>query len=154
MDIKNINTFYFGSSAGGMMSMILATKHKYSNAIVNNPQMITYNYLEGKPLTYIKNRFFEDYTQEEFIEKFRDRLSVPYLITQQNYIPRTLYILNKLSKIDYEEQFLPFTEEIEASGVNKTKIEYMIYNNKGLGHNPLPKERTIKIINAVLEGLF
>lgn len=154
LDIKSSNTFYYGSSAGGMMSMILATKHKYTNAIVNNPQMITYNYLEGKPLTYIKNRFFQNYTQEEFIEKFKDRLSVPYLITQQNYIPRTLYILNKLSKIDYEEQFLPFTEEIEASGVNKTKIEYMLYNNKGLGHNPLPKERTIKIINAVLEGLF
>src|SRR5699024_3294470 len=58
---KNSNTFYFGSSAGGMMSMILATKHMYSNAIVNNPQMFTYNFMEGTHLNYIRKKHFSEY---------------------------------------------------------------------------------------------
>lgn len=154
LDIKHSDTYYYGSSAGGTMSMILAIKHKYSNAIVNNPQMITSNYLHGKPLNYIKNYFFKSYTQEEFMENFKDRLSVPYLMNIENYVPKTLYILNKLSKIDYEEQFLPFSEEIESYDINNSKIEYILYNNKGLGHNPLPKEKTIRLINATLDGIL
>src|SRR5699024_9246621 len=80
LEISHDNCIYYGSSAGGMMSMVLAIKHRYSKAIVNNPQMITYNYMNGKPLSYIKNNFFEKYTYDEFIEKFRDRLSIPYLM--------------------------------------------------------------------------
>lgn len=146
--------FYYGSSAGGMMSMFLSIKHKSSKAIVNNPQMITPNYLDGKVVSFIRKNFFKEYTQEDFIEKFKDRLSIPHLIKQEEYVPKALYILNKLSESDYEKQYIPFVKELEESSVNTSNLEYLLYNNKGLGHNPLPKERTVKIINAALEGVF
>lgn len=154
LEVSHDNCIYYGSSAGGMMSMILAIKHRYSKAIVNNPQMITYNYMNGKPLSYIKNNFFKQYTYEEFLYKFKDRLSVPYLMKQQNYVPRVLYVLNKLSPMDYEDQFLPFIKELEDSELNTIKIEYLLYNHSGLGHNPLPKERSVKIINAAIDDIF
>ena len=38
LSIQPENTYYYGSSAGGFMSMYLATLHKDTKAIVNNPQ--------------------------------------------------------------------------------------------------------------------
>lgn len=154
LEIPSNKSFYYGSSAGGMMAAYFSIKHKCSKAIVNNPQMITSNYMDGKALSFIRNNFFKEYSQEDFIERFKDRLSIPYIIKEDEYIPRMLYILNKLSETDYECQYLPFIKELDDSGLDASNIEYLLYNNKRLGHNPLPKERTIKIINAVLEGLF
>lgn len=154
LEFSHDNCIYYGSSAGGMMSMILSIKHRYSKAIVNNPQMITYNYMNGKPLSYIKNNFFKDYTYDEFVEKYKERLSIPHLMKEQNYVPRVLYILNKLSPMDYEDQFLPFVKEIENSELKMNKIEYLLYNHSGLGHNPLPKGRSVKIINAAIDDIF
>jgi hypothetical protein len=154
LEIKSDSTFYYGSSAGGFMSMILSIKHRYSKAIINNPQLILKNYIDGKPLSFIRNNFFKQYSQEEFIKKFPDRISIPYLMNAQNYVPRVLYIFNRESLEDYEKQYLPFLEELSDYNIDQSKIEYLIYHHKSLGHNPLPKERTIKIINSALEKVF
>lgn len=154
LNIKNDKSFYYGSSAGGTMSMMLSIKHQHSKAIVNNPQMMTYNYLDGKPLAYLRKKHFSNYTEEEFKENFKERISVPDLIKQKNYLPKCVYILNTESPIDYQKQYLPFIKELNDSGISTKNIEYLLYNNKGLSHNPLSKDRTIKIINAALESVF
>lgn len=154
LEIKSDNTYYYGSSAGGFMSMILSIKHRYSKAIVNNPQIILNNYIEGKPLSFIRNNFFKKYTHDEFLNKFPERISVPYLMNEQNYVPRVLYIFNRESIEDYEKQYLPFLEELNQYSIDSSKIEFLIYHHKGLGHNPLSKDRTIKIINGALEKVF
>lgn len=150
LGIQNEDTYYYGSSAGGMMSMMLAIKHKGSTAVVNNPQMIPNNYAEGKPLNFIRNNFFKEYSKDEFLDIFRDRISVPYVIINENYLPRTLYILNRMSEGDFKDQYLPFTKILTEAGIDTSNIQYLIYSNQKLGHNPLPKNRTINLINAIL----
>lgn len=154
LEVKSDKTIYYGSSAGGFMSILLAIKHRYSKAIVNNPQMILKNYISGKPLSYIRNNFFKKYSQVDFIQKYQERISVTYMMKQEKYVPRVLYIFNKESKEDYHQQFLPFLDELKEYDIDATKIEYLIYHHKGLGHNPIPKIRTTKIINAALVKVF
>lgn len=152
ISIKSEDTYYYGSSAGGTMSMILGIKHRGSKVIVNNPQMILENYLEGLPLKYLVNKFFKNYSFEEFCQEFKNRISIPHLLTTENYIPETLWILNRHSKVDYEQQYLPFIKELDDAGINTMNIEYLIYNYKNLGHNPLSKSRTLKLLNSYVGG--
>lgn len=154
LTINAEDTFYYGSSAGGFMSLVLSIKHRNTKAIVNNPQLILQNYIEGKPLSFIRNNFFKGFSQQEFIEKYQDRISIPYIMNQENYVPKMLYLLNRASLEDYNQQYLPFLERIKHYNIDSTNIEYLIYQHESYGHNPLPKDRTVKIINSALENNF
>src|SRR5699024_4888858 len=106
------------------------------------------------PVEKINKKFFNNYSKEEFIDIFEERLSVPYLIKQEAYVPRSIYIFNKASMVDYKDQYVPFVREINGAGLDLSNIQYYIYSDRKLGHNPLHKINTIKIINATLDGLF
>lgn len=154
LNVEDKNTLYYGSSAGGMMSMMLSIYHTSTKVVVNNPQMFVYNYLDGKPLSFLRQKFFKEYSQPEFIKKYITRLSVPHFMKVKNYIPQTLFILNKKSVQDFDKQYLPFIEFMRTEDVDESAIQYLIYTDKHSGHNPLNKTKTINIINSSLKGEF
>lgn len=149
LKINAENTAYFGSSAGGFMSLVLASKLVGSTAIVNNPQTYVYNYLPG-PVNSMFRTCYPGLERDEIINKFNHRLSAAASIKQNGYVPKIYYFQNKQCEADMNNHFIPFTKEMEASGENIVDINYILYNNEKLGHNPLPKERTI---NWVIKGV-
>lgn len=150
--IENSDVYYYGSSAGGTMSIMLATMHQDSLAIANNPQAYSYKYLKGQAVEKIRLKNFPDLDTNQLLIKYSDRFSITECFKKHNYIPKTLYIFNGYSVTDYDIQYVPFLEELRSAEFNLSNIEFLMYHDKKLKHGPLPKLRTIKLINDTLNS--
>ncbi|WP_053433603.1 hypothetical protein [Sporosarcina globispora] len=142
LKLKETNTAFFGSSAGGFMSLVLASKVKGSTAIVNNPQTYVYNYLKG-PVNSMFKVCYPGLERDEIIKRYNHRLSAVEAFKYNGYTPRVFYFQNKQCASDMENHFIPFSEEIEKDNEDINNVIYVLYNNEKLGHNPLPKDKTI-----------
>lgn len=147
LNLKNNNVLYYGSSAGGTMSIMLATMHQQSQAVVNNPQAYTNRYLKGQVVERIRLKHFSELETTELLNTFPARFSITECFKNHNYIPKVLYVFNGYSFTDYEKQYIPLIEELRTTDFDISKIEFLMYHDKKLKHGPLPKSRTIKLIN-------
>lgn len=146
-DIKDGKTTYFGSSAGGTMSMILASMHKESYAIVNNPQTRVEHFYSGNHLRKIIKAYFPNFTESEFIKVFKDRISVVEAFKKNDHCPNVIYILNRQSYFDMNIDYKFFVEGMEKNNLSMNSVNFLIYNDEIKGHNPISKTNTINIIN-------
>lgn len=150
---KYDNTYFYGSSAGGFMSMILASMLKGSTAIVNNPQTIFTNYHPG-PVKKLLNAL--DISEETAITDYEERVNVVSSFRKYGYIPRIYYLQNAFAKNDMENHLIPFLNEIKKlvglDIYNNLKIE--LYFNHKLGHNPIGKTQTINFIKNIIYNKY
>lgn len=144
------NVFYYGSSAGGTMSLILSSMHLGSNAIVNNPQIRVEKFLSGRTINEIREELFTSHSEVEFLNEFNDRLSVPIAFKKYNYVPKTIYLFNRLAYGDYGIHYKALIEDTKLSNVNLDNINFLMYNKPELGHNPISKDNTISILNTYI----
>lgn len=151
LNIEPANTVYFGSSAGGFMSMAMASENKGSKAIVNNPQNYVFNYHKGS-VNKLFSVIFPNEDRSDIIEKYKDRLSITKIISQNNYFPEIHYLQNRLCKSDMENQVAPLIKMIDRYNINSEKLNFVLYNNKKAGHNPMNKQSTINYINGILDN--
>lgn len=147
LDIAENNITFFGSSAGGTMSMILASMHKGTRAVVNNPQIRVEKFYTGNHLRKIINEFFPQYTESEFIDEFKNRISVVEAFKENRHCPEVVYILNRKSHFDVNIDYKLFIEDMENHSLSMDSVNFIIYNNESKGHNPISKENTVSIIN-------
>src|SRR5699024_10074962 len=150
LNIENKNIYYYGSSAGGFMSILMSIEHKFTTAIVNNHQKSVMRYRE-RHRKLIFNKVFKSMTEDEIISEYGERISLVDAIVSQNYVPRIYYLQNALYDFDMEQHFNPFIEEMKNNALSTRKITYILYNNEKLGHDPLPKNETLKYINSLVE---
>ena len=150
LNIENTNVLYYGSSAGGTMSVMLATMHKGSSALVNNPQAYTYKYLKGQVVEKIKLKHFPNWDTAQLISTYPERFSITACFKKNNHIPNILYVFNGYSFTDYDKQYIPLSEELRSSSFDISNIEFLMYHDKKLKHGPLSRDRTVKLINANL----
>lgn len=151
LNIEPSNVLYFGSSAGGFMSMYLATLHKGSKSVVNNPQCYVHRY-DKTNVERLYNTILPDYSEEHIKKKYALRLSITSLFKQEQYVPETYYIQNRLCETDMRRHFNPLCDMLNKYNISSSNIKFILYNNKKLGHAPIPKEQSINFVNQVLEG--
>ncbi|QPS99827.1 hypothetical protein I6G41_01835 [Staphylococcus equorum] len=48
----------------------------------------------------------------------------------------------------------PFIQMLDKYGIDSEPIEFILYNNKKSGHNPMDKEDTLNFINLVITKQF
>ena len=149
LNFKNENIFYYGSSAGGFMSMGLSSMHDKSTAIVNNPQTYVYNYFESY-VNDLVEKVFIDKNKNEVFKECAERFSITALFKKYKRVPNVHYIQNRLCKSDMRNQYLPFLKIVDKYNVDATPINFILYNNYKSGHNPLGKDDTLKIINSII----
>lgn len=142
--IPNNKTFFYGSSGGGYMSIILAGYLKAKAAIVNNPQT------DIRKATYSAFKNFKQYIlKDEIIVK---RANLVEFFKSINYVPRIIYYQNLACEFDMDKHVLPFIDELknleEEYFINNVSFEFYLDNE--LGHNPMPKEETIEILNKII----
>jgi len=146
-------TIYYGSSAGGFLAMMMATLHKNSVAIANNPQVHVREYSQSSRYLNLLKANFTDMTEQEIMSQYSIRFNAMELMTKENYVPKTFYLLNRLSPLDMDEQYRPFTEFLEKrSQVEKEKVQFLLYGAEG-GHNGIyPRDKNAGLVNAYLKG--
>lgn len=150
INVTSPNVIYFGSSAGGFMSLMFSILHKNSNAIVNNPRIYAY---KSSSINSIYKGLFPGLTPQKINKKYGGRLSVTYLMNKRNYVPNVLYILNRDSKSDYQEQYIPFIKMAEKYNINLSKISFWLYSDKNNPHDFISREKTAAIIKLYQQKL-
>src|SRR5699024_1946412 len=151
LKITNENVIYFGSSAGGFMSLMLATLHKGSLAIPNNPQVWVRLDSQTSRAKNLYNEIFPEMNEKEIFSMFSNRLSVISMMKQENYIPNIFYLLNRYSNKDYEEQYKPFKEFLDKRNmIENSHIEFLMYHSDK-GHSGIyDRKKTADLINSFL----
>ncbi|MBF9296653.1 YqiA/YcfP family alpha/beta fold hydrolase [Mammaliicoccus sciuri] len=150
LQIESQNVVYCGSSAGGFMSMYLATLHKGSTAVVNNPQCYVDRY-DKVNVEKLYTKIFPNRSRDYIKKQYALRLSITSLFRKQKYVPKIYYIQNRLCETDMTRHFDPFCSFLDKYEINSSNIKFILYNNKKLGHNPISREATVNFVNQVLE---
>jgi len=150
LEINNKSTYYFGSSAGGYMSILLSTLHEKSKAIVINPQIYLNSHYNHKAVTWLLNKLFKDLSRNEIIENYRDRLSVISFFKKYKRIPEIYYFQNRYCLEDVNVHLDPFLDDLTKYNIDASSIKIIQYHSKTLGHNPPDKAVTIKILKGII----
>lgn len=153
MSIGKDKTLFYGSSAGGFMSLMLAGYIRDTFALVNNPQTIVWNYYD-RHVNAMFNSAHPRLSREKLIEKYPERLNIVSFYERINYVPKILYLQNLASERDLTHHLNPFIEglgklELEDF-IERVKVE--LYFNKDLGHSPLKQSETLFYINNTINN--
>ncbi|GAA0421770.1 hypothetical protein GCM10008934_10290 [Virgibacillus salarius] len=143
------DTFYYGSSAGGFMSLMLSTMMKGSTAIVNNPQTIFTNYQEVHVNKLMRAL---NITKEIAENKYKDRVNTIHNFKKYNHVPKIKYLQNSVVEHDVNNHLIPFIsglKDIDESIITN-KLQVDLYFDHKLGHNPVGKKATIQYIKDAL----
>ena len=144
------NMVFYGSSAGGFMSIMLSTMIKRSIAIAEIPQLDLTDYY---PIHWnrIKKYCFGDIGEEEIKSKYYNRISVVEQIKKEKYIPNAYLILDCSCQEDYVNMYLPFFNILnQLPYENKNHIRIRI-DGKHQGHHVLDKESAMELVKNVFK---
>lgn len=150
LNVEDHQVTYYGSSGGGFISMMLAIYHQNSRAIVNNPQTYVHRYSRNHVLKAYQF-VFGNISFNEVNQTYANRVSATSLMKKCNYIPEILYIQNRLSHRDMEDHVMPFTQMLDKYNLDSSRINFLLYNDKKSGHNPLPKDKTVELVNLFMK---
>lgn len=149
LKIKNDKVYYFGSSAGGFMSMLLAAMHDQTTAIVNNPQTAVLEFNKTH-VSELCETIFPGMQKDEILKDYAYRLNVVDAFEQSDYLPKLFYLQNRKCDRDMETQYNPFIRGLRRRKINESKFSYILYNDYERGHNPLVKDDLIREIHKII----
>jgi len=152
MAVTAEDTYFFGSSAGGFMSLYYSILMKGSTAVVNNPQTKVLNYLRPFAKSVIRHSYGIDEI-EDMEESLLYRLDIAEAIRHHGYFPEKIYYFqNQSCEGDIEKQLNPFLDTLKSNGIDPKGLDIISYFDDQLGHNPIRKNDTVNIINKILNG--
>jgi hypothetical protein len=153
------NVLFYGSSAGGFMSLILAGFIKDSTALVNSPQTCLTRWLKV-PVQQVFDLSYPGLSEQEIMKLFPERINVIKFYNHIKYVPKIYYLQNAACIYDVTNHLIPFLSGLqnmdEGCVVNKVKVDLYYYKEPGPavlpelgGHGALGKQETIDYINQV-----
>ncbi|WP_346205567.1 prolyl oligopeptidase family serine peptidase [Aeromonas salmonicida] len=147
LKIKHNNICFYGSSAGGFSSLILAPFFNGAKAIVNNPQTNFLKYHKQNVTTLLRE-CFNSITPDEYAEKY-SYFSASRVMTENVEIPDIYYYQNIADDFHLRNHLIPFIKELKNFNILKCyeRLNVYLYDDIKTGHNPLSKSQTINIIN-------
>lgn len=142
-DVENKRVYFYGSSSGGFMSLILAGFLRGSMAIVNNPQTIVYNYYK-RHVDRLFHVTASHMSWNDIITQFKTRLNAIEFYDSINYLPKIHYLQNIACEHDMNKHFTPFIERffLGEKGHAGKRISVHLYRDDEKGHNPMDFEQT------------
>lgn len=156
-NIDESDVAFFGSSAGGYVSLKVADSFPSSKIIVINPQIFTYQYSE-RVFNELLGYSYEGETKDSALAKYRDRLEVQ-IDLEKRQAP-IFYYQNMHDRHHVTKHLTPFIESLDShqyqtkkeNSIFKVlkKLNVLYYNDPTNGHSPPGKEQTLQIIDDVI----
>lgn len=143
---------YYGSSAGGFMALALLGDDEGASAVVNNAQ---FDWTRWMPtgLNPLREARFGNMLPLDLRRRYPLRTNVLQLLAKRDRPVRIDYHVNLASKHDREIDH-PMLEEFVRSFPHLTKdVRVFPYKDSKAGHNPLPKNRTLELLNERFPSL-
>jgi hypothetical protein len=151
INLKKEKTLFYGSSAGGFMSLLLGGLLKGSKVLVNNPQTIVWNYYDRHV-----NAMFEttkpSLSRKEIIESYSEKLNVRDFYKKIKYVPEITYLQNVTSERDLTHHLNPFILGLShlSDDYYTKEMKIQLYSDIKRGHNPIGINETIyRIKNTI-----
>ncbi|OZT76899.1 hypothetical protein [Salinicoccus roseus] len=143
--------FFYGSSAGGFMSMMLASMNEGTTAIVNNPQTDVLSYYESA-VTPMLEHVYGTADRGIIMEEYGYRLNICEAFKHYGHFPPIHYFQNRLSGEDMKKHVAPFISNVLSEGFDMSRLYMHHYFDRDAGHGPLSREGTIRMLEAVMDG--
>lgn len=139
-----VRPLLYGSSAAGIPAFHIANIIGSSCTLyLNNVQTDARRYF-SKHYKYMISCSFKGISIPSFEEKYTNRISICGEI--RNF---KIYMTQNISdEFHYTNHFLPFVESDKISGV--AEGIYIVYNDLASGHDVMPREIELKVINNLL----
>lgn len=141
---------YFGSSAGGFMSLALLSVDPRSRAIINNAQFDWTRWMEGA-VNSLRHARFQGRTPHQIRQSHRLTANVLQRLIDDQTPVRCDYYVNMASAHDAKRS-LPEMERFIADHPELSQeVRIHRYSDPGRGHNPLTKEETLAILRHAFD---
>jgi hypothetical protein len=153
------NTIFYGSSAGGFMSLFLAGYIKDSLALVNSPQTCLSKWLQT-PVRQVFELSYQTSSIDDVMKLFPERINVIKFYQSIKYVPKIYYLQNAYCEYDIKGHVIPFIDGLQKMGsgcvVNPVKLDFYYIVQPGPpilpaigGHGALGITDTIKYMNKI-----
>ena len=142
---KNSDVFLYGTSGGGIPGFNVAKKIPKCTLYVSNIQTDAskYHYRSYKKMIQVS---YPKLSEIAILENMKDRISVDNIDGCFNLI----YSQNKSDSFHYENHFKSYITSRPAAPLSDNS--FLLYDDPETGHNPLPRNIEINIINCMLAG--
>jgi len=142
--------FFYGSSAGGFASLMMAGLLNGATAIAEIPQTDMRKYHVKSALEALLAHCYDGMSLDEVSSEYADRLSVADLYLRLGRVPNIVYIQNIADTIHLRNHMLPFLESLEgllSKGTSRLLIEmYSGRTKNGDGHVAAPRALVGRVI--------
>ncbi len=137
---------YFGSSAGGFLSLAMAAYDPGSLAQVNNAQFDWTTWMVGS-VNELRTRRFGNMLPTDIRANYPTRSSVLRLLAQKAHSGRVDYWVNVASQYDRVKALEQFQDFMKATAIPDLHLSLHTYEDHQLGHNPLRQSDAVRILN-------
>lgn len=159
LQIPNQKIIFWGSSAGGYASILLAGKIDSASFVSVNGQTQIINYYSGH-IEHFRKQFDSGSSAEELAKSYPEQWSAIFALQKSyddNKATRGLIVQNTTDKKHYNEHYLPFCEHFNLSiegGLNEDyDLSSMLFTHEK-GHGPEPADIAKEIIATYLPKLI
>ena len=154
LNLKRKNVLFYGSSAGGFTSLILATLVKGTMSLSDIPQIYVHKYIslrgQGGGWKIIREFGFPDISDDEFLKLFSYRLDFIEMAKRENYVPNAYLVLDCSVDLDFNTQYVPFLESLNELPFNEFSNRLkLIITGRNKGHSALSKDDSIHLIDRL-----
>jgi hypothetical protein len=153
LSIKGNNILFYGSSAGGFTSLMLASYFDGSSCLVNNPQTDVLKFTMGGVQNMLRLGF-DGVSREVARNLYGNRMSFIERIRENAYLPNIFYLQNLLDEHHYYDHMLPLIDQIQkSSGAHpansNSRLIFDLYSDAKAMHNPVGFDRIYKCIEHI-----
>ncbi|WP_271399224.1 hypothetical protein [Salinicoccus roseus] len=148
---KRENIYFYGSSAGGFMSMMYAVMLEGTSAVVNNPQTNVLNYYPSA-VEPLMNHVYRTCDREKLLARYGHRLSIVEGFKHYGHVPVIHYFQNHFCQKDLKQHMNPLIAEMKKEGMSMNHLYINQYFDSEAGHRPLSKAGTLRLLNLAMNG--
>ena len=141
---ENKNFYLYGTSGGGIPGFNIAKKVNECTLYVSNVQVDVSRY-HHKFFKQMADVSYAQFSLADILVEMYDRLSVVNIDGGFDLI----YSQNKSDKFHYENHFKYYCDEHKKRSINS---RFYLYNDPDTGHDPLPRDTELLIIDNILNG--
>lgn len=147
---KYSNIFFYGSSMGAYMSIVLSILVNNSTSIADLPQFNLLTWWYWDP---IRSNCFKNFSDEK-IKEYSHRLNLIDLMRKTKTIPNSYIILDCTVQDDWDTQYKQFLNDLNSlpyyhnTQNNSINLKFV---GRGIGHRALTKYESINLIDNIIK---
>lgn len=160
LGIPASRVFFYGSSAGGFSSLMMAAELTGATAIAEIPQTDMAKYHVLSAVDALRQYCYKGMELDQIIAEYGDRISVLKRFQRLGNVPNIIYLQNVADTLHLENHVFPFlsgAEELfkDSSQKNERRIMLELYcgrTDKGDGHVAAPKHVAVRAIHTAMKN--